>query len=84
MALLPYQISGEVRNETAAEQRVFVSTPRVAPGVPATISTITNMRNNDSFLLSPFPNWESQIVDESCNGIISVDKIHVIDHIYLY
>lgn len=68
---------GELRNDNAAQQRIFVTTPRVAPGIPATLSTITNIRNNESFLLSPFPNWESQIVDEECNGLVSVDKIHI-------
>lgn len=66
---------GVMKSDNAAEQRVFVTTPRVANGIPATLSTVSNIRSNDSFLLSPFPSWASQTVDQECNGIIAADKI---------
>lgn len=68
---------GNMKNENAAEQRVFVTTPRVTNGIPATLSIVTNLRSNDSFTLSPFPSWASQTIDAECNGIVSVDKIYI-------
>lgn len=52
-------IDSERGRETGG-YRVFVTTPRVRQGIPATLSTVTAVRSGNSFLLAPFPNWQSQ------------------------
>ena len=44
------------------EDTTYVTIPRWAPGVPATLNQIT-VDSNGSPLLLPFPSWEDQLVN---------------------
>ncbi|XP_044253766.1 protein yellow-like [Tribolium madens] len=57
------------------QDRIFVTTPKWKPGVPATLSVIPKTRREVSPKLVPYPNWEYHRTD-SCEGLTSVFRIH--------
>ncbi|KAK0168150.1 hypothetical protein PV327_001978 [Microctonus hyperodae] len=67
----------------AADHRIFIATPRLRAGVPATLSTIPrNLPSINNPRLEPYPSWEWHSVgrdDFNCSGLISVYRTRV-DH----
>lgn len=78
-----------VRGQQTGGYRIFISTPRVRQGIPVTLSTVTSTRSGNSFLLAAFPNLQSQAPipnqqnqqnqqqSQNCDGLVTVDKMHV-------
>jgi len=60
-------------------RKLFVTLPRVRPGVPVTLATVSQRRRNGQYLLAPYPDWPSQNRGPgNCgNGITSVFRTHV-------
>ncbi|XP_047024380.1 protein yellow-like [Helicoverpa zea] len=53
------------------KDRVFISTPRLKSGIPATLSSVQIGAPTDSPLLQPYPDWKWQ--DEvNCTGFVSI------------
>lgn len=62
--------------DRSGNRRVFVSMPRFRDGIPATVGEVTDVRRQNTVLIRPFPNWESQSSAE-CEGPTSVYRIHI-------
>ncbi|XP_024083966.1 major royal jelly protein 1-like [Cimex lectularius] len=64
--------------EKSGDGRVFVSTPRIWPGNPATLSVVSDQRDsNGSLLLQAYPDWSwhksaAKGKEDDCKGLISV------------
>lgn len=60
---------------------MFVTVPRIKPGNPASLAEVVSGDRPKSVLLSPFPNWKTNIVSEDrlhCDStIVSVFRTHV-------
>lgn len=65
----------------AADHRIFIATPRLRAGVPATLSTIPrNLPSSNNPRLEPYPSWEWHSAgrdDFNCSGLISVYRTRV-------
>jgi hypothetical protein len=57
------------------EDLVFVTIPRLKPGVPSTLNTLI-MAENGKPLLSPYPEWRWHR-EGDCDGITSVFRVQV-------
>ncbi|RZF49036.1 hypothetical protein LSTR_LSTR011398 [Laodelphax striatellus] len=57
-------------------EKVFVTTPRLRNGTPATLSVVTSKTRNNAPLLAPYPDW-SWHRQGDCNGMISVFRTAV-------
>ncbi|KAG8238823.1 hypothetical protein J437_LFUL010537 [Ladona fulva] len=66
-----------------ANDRVFLTMPRWKEGIPATVATVPSSPSECvqgqpcSPLLRPFPSWEWNSGDKSCEGLTSVFRVNV-------
>ncbi|KAG8262359.1 cuticle pigmentation [Homalodisca vitripennis] len=69
----------DVYEEIPGQPKVFVTLPRLKPGVPVTLATVTSQRKNGSNLLAPFPDWPSNAPGRCDTSFSSVFRIHIDD-----
>ena len=61
--------------------RIFVTVPRLRPGIPSNLNTVVNARNTKPFLssrtvLKPYPNWDMQ-KEGNCTAFQKVQNIEI-------
>ncbi|KYN16378.1 Major royal jelly protein 3 [Trachymyrmex cornetzi] len=71
--------------EKAKDGRIFVTISReLGPGAPATLATVTNETGPGGPLLRPYPNWSWHNNNCTCDGIVSVGRVHIrCNHIFV-
>ncbi|XP_055529991.1 protein yellow-like isoform X2 [Wyeomyia smithii] len=59
--------------------RIFITTPRWNPGVPATLSYLPLPVENPSAPLNPYPNWSFHTTPQNpdCSKLVSVYRLYV-------
>ncbi|XP_060521672.1 major royal jelly protein 2-like [Cylas formicarius] len=62
-----------------SERKIFVTTSRYCPHIPATLSTVTNKTRNGNRVIKPYPSWEWHRDPEKCrrNSLVSVYRLFI-------
>ncbi|KYM97327.1 Major royal jelly protein 5 [Cyphomyrmex costatus] len=71
--------------DKAKDGRIFVTASNeLGPGAPATLATITDEIGPGGPLLQPYPDWSWHNSNCTCDGIVSVIRVHIrCNHIFV-